>query len=173
MIYDSSIYETKDAAALREVINKAEVNEYERLKAHNLVMGEMRQMYADMLLAQRPAYPTAEHLTGITKVARMVHDGTKHGDHLGHPREGEDRLPRGVLFQGGVNRVNIYARAPYDPVRRSGGRLWSFTEDEVAALRGCLETEGLIVVSQWTHDDGVAFIVAANADKAKGIRRRA
>lgn len=160
MIYDTCAapYDTDEIIALREIVNQAEREEAERHRTQTELIRRLRDKYFTKMLTRRPTYPTPEHLTGLMRVAQMVREGTEYGDHLGWPRKGDDPLPRGVLYYSKVHRINVMAHAPYG---ERGRRLWVFTDEEVTALRTHLEECGVKVVSQWSHEDGVAFIVAA------------
>jgi len=165
MIHSPSVFDTEETTALREQINHLERQESERRREWDAQHRERKDRYEALLLAQRPTYPTPEHLAAFERIATMVREGTEYGDHHGHPRHGvDDPLPRGVLFESKGNRINVMATAPYRVTPPIGGRLWSFTEEEIAAMRADLEVRhGLTIVTDWSHDDGHAFRVIAKS----------
>ncbi|MFI9629262.1 hypothetical protein [Streptomyces sp. NPDC052042] len=162
-IYGTTAYDTREIADLRDVINTQNREHDAEKSAFSRKNRQLCDQYAQLLIDRRPAYPTAEHVRGIEEIARIVHGDLSYGDHLGHPRN-QDRaagleLPPSVCFCSTVARINIYARAPYRP--DSGARLWEITDDEITAIRRHLARLSLHVVTQWVHDDGVAFIVTS------------
>lgn len=117
------------------------------------------------MLAQRPQYPTAEHLAGLSRVADLLRSGTAYGDHLGYATEREREagraLPSGVRFDSHSQRLNVVALAPYAP--DSADYIWSFTDDEVQAIRDRIADLDRKVIDEWLHADGIGFIVAPAA----------
>lgn len=162
-IYASSMYDTPEIVVLRNQINgddeafsKLRDEFYRRER-------EQAEQYDELLLAQRPTYPLPDHLTGLDSIASMLADGTPYGDHLGYPTP-EDHaagraLPECVKFHTKVRRINLYALAPYRA--KDTNRIWTFTTEERAMLRGELRIRGLRAFSEWSHEDGIGFLVSS------------
>lgn len=161
-IFKTSRYDTTKIAALRDEINKDGRAFDEFARKHRRDERARFEEYADLLRRRRPAYPTSDHLEGMTQIAAFIRNAQFYGDHLGYPTAADhaaDRaLPDSVHFSSRASRINIYARTPYRP--DSAQRLWEFTQDEVADLRAHLHTVSLSVINEWRHHDGVGFIVA-------------
>lgn len=158
VIYDCDpAYDTSEVARLRNEINSTGAVFSAALQAHCTRQQEDLARYAALLLEQRPAYPTREHLAGVRRIAEYVREGVEYGDHHGYPRPEDEALPDGVRFSSAYRRVNLFARAPYAPT--SGRRLWEFTDTEVAAIREALSEAGLGFINEWRHEDGIAFTV--------------
>lgn len=60
-------------------------------------------------------------------------------------------------FASGACRLNVYAGAPYKG--RGGARAWEFNAADISALRDELDQRPLKVLTEWQHEDGVAFVV--------------
>ncbi len=163
-IYSTTLFDTPEIAAFREQINSASRTLEGLTREHRLQEPQRIAKYEGLLLARRPPYPTEDHLSALNKIALLVHTGLPYGDHLGYARPEDHQA--GIALPGSVNfcshgaRVNIYARAPY--AAGSTRRLWQFTYNEIAELREHLRSLSLSIVHEWTHDDGVAFVVASH-----------
>lgn len=161
IINHTTPYDHPGIVALREEIN-AERRAIDRIvREHNIHERELCDQYDTLLAAQRPTYPTREHLDAIDRIAIFVHHDLAYGDHHGNPRP-EDReagrvLPSSVKFYSTAQRINVHAGAPYKA--RTTSRAWKFTEDEIEALRQHIRSNKLRITREWTHEDGVAFIV--------------
>lgn len=162
-ICSATRYDTPEIAALREEINADGRALDELVREHRPRERERFAAYAEMLRARRPEYPTAEHLRGLEQVAMLVNEDLPYGDHLGYAtaadRAAGCELPRSVQFSSQASRANVYAGAPYAP--ESARRLWTLTAGEIVALRQRLRELSLGIVSEWAHEDGVAFVVRA------------
>lgn len=112
------------------------------------------------LLDLRPAYPTSEQRDAISEVARLIHEQLPHGSEhfIGDPVLGSSL----VLFSSPTRRINVRAGAPYahESSHSQSTRMWSFSDQDMAAFRDLIESHGLTITNSWRHDDGIAFIVA-------------
>ncbi|MEV7952946.1 hypothetical protein [Streptomyces sp. NPDC088141] len=89
---------------------------------------------------------------------------TPYGDHLG-VATGADRvagrqLSPSVQFASGTGRVNAYDLEPNSTT--AGTPLWDFTEPELDVFRAQIRQRSLRIVSEWEHNDGIAFIVVSS-----------
>ncbi|MDO4254363.1 MAG: hypothetical protein Q4C81_04335 [Kocuria sp.] len=162
-IYSATRYDTPEITALREEINADGRALDEMVREHRRQERERFAQYDDLLRQRRPSYPTSDHLQALEQVARLVHDDLPYGDHLGCPRP-QDReagieLPASVHFSSQASRINVYAGAPY--AAESTRRLWQLDAAECAALRDRLRELSLRIVTEWVHEDGIAFVVAS------------
>lgn len=161
-IYSTTLFDTPEIAALREQINSASRTLEGLAREHRLQELKRIAKYEGLLLARRPTYPTEDHFSALHKIAILVHAGLPYGDHLGYPRPEDHQagidLPDSVNFCSHPQRINVYARAPY--AAGSARRLWQLAPAEIAALREHLRSLSLRILDEWTHEDGVAFVVA-------------
>lgn len=162
-IHSATRYDTPEIAALREEINADGRALDQLVREHRLRERERFAAYAELLRGRRPEYPTQDHLEGLRRVAELVHEGLPYGDHLGYATEADRStgraLPASVQFSSQAQRVNVHACAPYAP--ESARRLWELADDEVTALREHLGLLSLRIVSEWVHEDGIAFVLAS------------
>lgn len=161
LIYSTTPHDTDELVALRQTIND---NERAFSEIRTIYSDDQRRLsdeYDTLMAAQRPTYPTPEHLQGLDMVAEMMRAGTEYGDHHGSPRqvdrEAGRALPRSVDFSSFACRINIRALAPYRA--RSSQPAWIFSEDDIETFRDELEKRSLGIASHWQHEDGVAFQV--------------
>ncbi|GGD76910.1 hypothetical protein [Microbacterium murale] len=164
VIYSTSEHDTAEITELRQAINDSD-NTFSKLeRAHRLEQRERMDRYDALLAAGRPSFPTPGHLEAFDQVAALVHEDTSYGDHLGCPTDADilagRALPKSVHFAAASGRVNVYAGAPRKA--RRGDHAWQFTDADIDALRAELRQRSLKILSQWIHEDGVAFIVASN-----------
>ncbi len=161
LIYSTTPHDTDELIALRQIINDNERAFSELRTIHSVDQRRLSDEYDTLMAAQRPTYPTPEHLQGLDMVAEMMRSGTEYGDHLGSPRrvdgEAGRALPRSVDFSSFACRINIRALAPYRA--RSTERAWEFSDDDIQAFRDELKKRSLGIASHWPHEDGVAFQV--------------
>lgn len=158
-VYENREFDTDDTIALRKKINKNEDDREEAIRAYDKIEKKLIAEYVELMKKERPSYPTKEQLEGLSLIAQMVHDDTPYGDHLGYSREGDPKLPRSLNYSSQGMRINIYTRSPYMP--GTAGRIWTFDENEVQALRQALSGLSLSIVCEWDHEDGHAFVVAS------------
>lgn len=161
VIYSPTPYDTPEIVALREEIN-SESRAFEQFRREHSIREQQRcKDYDALLAAQRPTYPTPEHLEAIDRVASYVHDDLTYGDHLGYPRAEDEEagraLPYSVAYFSANGRINVFARAPYRA--RSITRAWEFTPHEIETLRQRIRDNKLRIISEWIHEDGIAFVV--------------
>lgn len=163
VIYSSSPFETPEIADLRESINEADRDFAQQKIEHDRQQRELCARYDDMLAKQRPVYPKAEQLNALDRIADFIESDTPYGNHLGYATEQDKAagrtLPGSVQFASRSHRINIYTHAPY--AAGSSRRLWSFSEDELDAIRNKLQERSLRIVSEWNHEDGTAFVVTS------------
>lgn len=156
-------YDTDEIVALRQEMNDACAAFKDQQREFRQRKKDLCARYSELMRAQRPTYPTADHIEGIARIATWVHNDIPYGDHLGGPTENDRAtglsLPRGVRYSSASQRINFFALAPYEP--GAARYLWSFTDDDVAALRELIEEHLLRIVSEWRHGDGRAFVVAS------------
>ncbi|MPV50092.1 hypothetical protein GCG21_08745 [Pseudactinotalea sp. HY160] len=156
-------YDTDEIVALRQEIRAHHDAHREQLLLSRRRDLELRARYGELMLAQRPAYPTPEHIEGLARIATWVHDDVAYGNHLGYPTEVDKAagraLPKGVRFSSAMRRINVYALSPYGYAATH--RVWNFTGEEVEAMRALIREHGLRIMSDWAHGDGHAFTVAS------------
>ncbi|CAH0192352.1 hypothetical protein V8Z69_18265 [Microbacterium aurugineum] len=161
LIYSTTPHDTGELVALRQVINDNERAFSDLRTIYSVDQRRLCDEYDALMAAQRPTYPTPEHLKGLDMVAEMMRAGTEYGDHRGSPRqvdrEAGRALPRSVDFSSFACRINIRAFAQYRA--RSSQHAWIFTEDDIEAFRHELTKRSLGIASHWQHEDGVAFQV--------------
>lgn len=132
----------------------SEINELEALQRQlsRLITSKTEilfRRYREELLAQRPTYPTPGQRALIKGIAKSVHAG-----------DSTDSFSSGsVSFSAGLNIINIYTQAPYDP--QTSRRLWEFQDEEIDAVRALLRKNGLRILDEKTHVDGHSFLVAS------------
>lgn len=147
--------ETPEIARLRYSINNADKVLQEYIREARRVDRAQSERYNELMLAQRPNYPTAEQLGAIATIAQMVREGTVYGDTHGYSDVGI--LPTSVRYASRDHRINIVAGSPNKA--GSGDLLWEFTPEEVAAFQMAIADNGLTTFSQWDCHDGLAFVV--------------
>ncbi|MFM9539965.1 hypothetical protein [Streptomyces turgidiscabies] len=165
VIFSDTPYDTPEILALRNAINEEDQSHTQAVLAHHRKQRELCDRYERLLAVRRPAYPTPEHLTALDQVAFLVHSDAPYGNHLGYATE-EDRaagreLPTSVDFCSTASRINIHARAPLS-LKFAARRLWEFSAGELDAFRQQLGQRSLRIISEWVHEDGIAFIVASS-----------
>ncbi|MGW0881328.1 hypothetical protein [Streptomyces sp. NPDC002671] len=165
VIFSGTPYDTPEILALRNTINEKDQAHTQAVQAHHRKQSELCDRYEHLLAACGPEYPTSEHLAALDQVAFLVHSDTPYGDHLGYATEQDKtagrEIPPSVEFSSTASRINVYARAPL-ATGFSRGRLWEFTPDELDSFREQLCQRSLRIVSEWVHEDGIAFIVASS-----------
>lgn len=149
--------ETPEIAELRRSINAADKELQEYVQAARLIDRAQSTRYNELMLAQRPSFPTSEQVAAIAVIAEMVRSGTQYGDVHGNSDAGI--LPRTVTFSSKERRINVRADSP----SKAGSMdlVWEFTPEETTAFLDAISTNGLTVFSQWECLDGLAFVVAA------------
>lgn len=161
-IFETTQFDTPEIIELRHDINASGGGLDATVRRHRQLERQRYAEYNQLLVAQRPEYPLDDHVRGLESIALMIRDDIDYGDHLGCARKQDNltgrTLPASVGFSSRACRVNLYAHAPH--AAGSSSRLWEFSEHELAAFRQLLKNLSLGVFSSWTHDDGVAFIVA-------------
>ncbi|MBC6496693.1 hypothetical protein [Microbacterium sp. 4-7] len=161
LIYSTTPHDTDELVALRQVINDNERAFSDLRTIHSDDQRRLCDEYDALMAAQRPTYPTPEHLQGLDMVAEIMRAVTEYGDHHGSPRavdhEAGRALPRSVDFSSFACRINVRALAPYRA--RSSQHAWAFTEDDIEAFRDELAKRPLGIASQRQHEDVVAFQV--------------
>lgn len=161
LIYGTTPHDTDELVALRQTLNANERAISDLRTIHSVDQRRLAEEYDTLMAAQRPIYPTPEHLQALDIVAEMMREGTEYGDHLGAPRtadrEAGRALPRSVDFSSVVRRINVRALAPYRAL--SSEHAWVFSEDDIGAFRDELTKRSLGISSHWQHEDGVAFQV--------------
>lgn len=161
LFYNTTPHDTDELVALRQVINDNERACSEIRTVYSVDQRRLCDEHDALMAAQRPTYPTPEHLQGLDMVAEMMRSGTEYGDHHGSPRQvdreaGRTR-PRSADCSSFACRINIRALAPYRA--RSTQHAWIFTEDDIEAFRDELAKRSLGIASHWQYEDGVAFQV--------------
>lgn len=161
-IYSTSEHDTTEIAELRQAINDRDDTFSKLERAHRQEQRMQMNRYDALLTSIRPSFPTPEHLQAFDQIAALVHDGISYGDHLGYPTNADKlagrALPKSVHFSAAAGRVNVYAGAPRKA--RGGDRAWQLSDGDISALRGELRQRSLKILSEWQHEDGVAFVVA-------------
>lgn len=109
IIYGLSPFETPEIADLRESINEADRWFAQQMSDRNRLQREHCSRYDDMLVKQRPAYPTAEQLDALDRIAVFIDSDIPYGDHLGYATD-QDRaagreLPGSVQFASRSHRI--------------------------------------------------------------------
>jgi len=160
LIYSSSEHDTAEIIELRQQIHDIDTEFSALVRAHRLEQRERLNRYDALLAAGRPSFPTPAHLEALDQVAELVHAGIRYGDHHGYPTDADEAsgraLPTCVHFASGPCRVNVYAGAPRKG--RGGARAWEFSDADISALRDELRQRSLKVLTEWKHEDGVAFV---------------
>lgn len=162
-IYNNHALATVEIRTLRARINAQHEEAQTSARAFRAEERALIAEYDALLRTRRPSYPTPEHRSGLVAIASMIHADVPYGSHLGYPTPTDHddtlALPSGLNFESRTGRINIYAQAP----RHAAGlsRLWDFSEEEIDNFRAFISTLGLRVQSEWTHDDGVAFVVTS------------
>lgn len=161
-IYDEHVLATDEIRALRAKINAQHEVAQTSARAFRTEERALCAHYNALLRTRRPSYPTLEHRSGLVAIASMIHADVPYGDHLGYPTRADYddnlALPSGISFESRTRRINIYAQAPRPATGLS--RLWDFSEEEIDRFRAFVSSLRLQVISEWMHDDGVAFVVA-------------
>ena len=120
-----------------------------------------RRIRADvdaMRLEAKPTYPLPEHITGLDEAVERVKRKVHASCHLGDPC-GPDTNHYCVVADGARGFVSVRHLAPYT-ARRSGSKLWDFTEADIEAFKGLLRDLGAThFISDWPHDEGHSFII--------------
>lgn len=159
IIFNTNQYDTPETVALATQINHNDRLRAEQEKVFRNRENDLCEQYTELLLAQRPTYPVAEHLQAIDQIVDMLKAGTAYGTHLGRPTSADvaagNQLPHNTSFASEYLRINFHADAPYRP--RTGRKLWSFTETEQAAFIAELTKRGINVIDSWNHDDGLGI----------------
>ncbi|WP_404473446.1 hypothetical protein [Microbacterium aerolatum] len=162
VIFSTSEHDTDEIVELRDSINDTD-NAFSKIqREHRLQQRERMDRYDALLGAIRPSFPTPAHLEAFDQIRNLVHDDIAYGDHLGYATDVDmlagRALPKSVNFESRTNRINVYAGAPRKA--RGGDRAWEFSDADITALRAELRQRSLKVLSEWMHEDGVAFVVA-------------
>lgn len=151
-----------------EVMEK-QIGNYEvAVRSLSASIRELQDKIDALRLEHRPTYPTEAQRKGIERGLELITAGVKAKSHLGDPCGPEDELyavsyrygpgfvQANIAGNGGVLYVND--RAPRS--RRNGNKLWSFTDDDLAAIFLEIENHGFHVSQFWTHGEGVSIVVA-------------
>lgn len=118
----------------------------------------LRGQIDDINIDERPEFPTHAQIYGIHAAAQAIKDQIKPSSHHGDP-VGPESDQYVVCVDGERGFISVRHGSPYSR-RRTGGKLWDFTDTEVAVLHERIRAEGLVVVSDWRHDSGISVIAA-------------
>lgn len=119
----------------------------------NATVRRIRERADVVALRDRPTYPTANQREQIPAAVALALSGRKPSSHRGDRVDGVDWPDSEVVWT--QRWLSIHHRAPFSG-RRTGGKLWSFTEDDVAALLALVREAGGDPVDHWTHDNGLS-----------------
>lgn len=162
IIFTTNQFDDEESITIATQLNENDRLRAEQEKAFRIREKELCAKYDELMLSRRPAYPTAEHLQSMDRVAQMLEEGTSYGDHLGYATKADvaagNDLPRGITFTSAARRINFCSLSPYQTGK--GSRLWTFTDSEVETFIAELAARGILVVSHWVHDDGAAVVVS-------------
>jgi hypothetical protein len=119
--------------------------------------GKARREGDDLIRATRPTFPTDGHREGIKTAVANILAGVEADSHHGQ-NCGPDDDPRAVGWDDKMRRVIVYHGAPLGRAT-GGGKLWHFTDEEQAELLDLIRAEGVPIVSEWSHDNGICAII--------------
>jgi hypothetical protein len=160
-LYGDSDFDTFATTRLREAINRHNIHQAQVLDELKERERSLASQYDQLMLHQRPEYPTAPQAEKLRTIAELVRTGTPYGDTHGYPVGPDQRalaLPSSLHYCSSDRRINLFAGAPYSVL--TGGRLWTISDDDVARVVALLDEEGLEVTEQRRTTDGYAFCVA-------------
>lgn len=108
----------------------------------------------DLRLAMRPEYPTPEMERGVREALAIIAAGNRvseshHGTRTDEP---------GVWWHES-GWMSVEHGAPYKAYHGHSGRLWCFSEHDVARLTALIAECGFAVDDHWQHSNGHSFRV--------------